>query len=116
MGKLASLSDLEDGLNNVIDKVKAEGYSLTSLTTTLSSSSWTQSGNIYTQTVSVSGIGALDILLVGLGSMTAANRDLAMKAKIACVSQNTNSLTFEASSEPTINVPIVIIKQGVAVS
>jgi len=123
MEKLASLSNLEDGLNNVIDKVKAENYAksgegdLTAITGVLKGGGWTSlDGLVYTQTMSAQGVKANDIVLVGLGTMTMVNRDIAIKAKIACISQSENTLGFEASDCPEIDIPIVVVKQGVAAS
>jgi len=79
---------------------------------TLIANGWTASDDIYVQTLSVSGLKNTDIVIVGYGSMTKADKKLALKAQITCVAQGTNTLTFEAEELPTINVPVNVVIQG----
>lgn len=98
------------GLGTVVN-----GLMLNTLTATLDDADWILSNNIYTQTKTVTGIGINDIIFVSIGTMSAANRDILLKCKVACTAQTTNSLTFEAAKLPTMDIPIVIVKQGVVV-
>lgn len=91
----------------------ANHLKLYSRSATLSSASWTASSGVYTQTVSVTGLSASEVCIVSLGSMTNANRKMALKCLITPISQASGSITFEASILPTADVPIVITTQGV---
>lgn len=71
---------------------------------------------VYTQILPVTGLKTTDIVIVSQGQMSAANREIALKAQITPTVQAANALTFEAKTAPTVDVPINITTQGGSLS
>ena len=90
----------------------AQSLGFRSKSVTLLNSSWTLSNDIYTQTVTVSGVLTTDFVLTTLGNVSAEHRGDVRGASISCVAQAENSLTFEAEKLPGVNVPINILLVG----
>lgn len=85
---------------------------ITSQVITATSSGW--SGDIPTQTLSVTGINADTMCWVGLDdSANAQQRDAARKAVMSPTAQGTNSITLTCDGvKPTVDLPILIYVSG----
>lgn len=82
---------------------------LQSLTGTLLSSGWTLSTDVYTQSVTFSGVSADTVGVVGLAlNITEEAREAASAISLRLRSQGTNTLTFQATDIPDQNIPVVL--------
>lgn len=80
-----------------------------SKTGTLLSSEWTYANDVYTQSITISGVTADTVGIVGLPlNISAIAKEMAGDVGLKLKSQSTNTLTFEATEEPTENIPIVL--------
>lgn len=91
----------------------AGGMASQSITVTLAASGWTQSGDLYSQTVSVPFVSAsTPVVIVDVSLSTSDtetnNNVLATWGAIAAfpVTQNEGSLTFYSATAPEINVSV----------
>ena len=64
----------------------------------------------YTQSVTISGLSATDIVIVSLSSSAStAQREAAATAKLAAVGQSANTLVFRVyDAAPTVDIPVAI--------
>lgn len=85
-----------------------------SVSTTLSSSSWTGSSAPYSITVTVNGVTSTSYQLIKPSDTISATQLSALQAaNIQSGGQSTNSITLKAFGEkPTINLPIEVILLG----
>ena len=84
-------------------------YAQKTMTGTLLSSGWTLSNNVYTQALTFNGITSDTVGVVGLSlNITDAAREQASLVSLKLKSQGTNTLTFEATDEPTENIPVIL--------
>ena len=101
------LAKTEDGTE------RADMAESTTQTVTLSSSSWTESGSWYTQSVSVTGLTA-DTPVVTVdpdtdNSDASANAEILTAWALVCVrtpEQGAGTLTFYATEQPEVNIPV----------
>ena len=100
---------LKSGESNLVVDSTGLSLSLTNIlakngTATLAAASWTLSGSVYTQSVTVSNVGANDTLLVAGASATdCANMQ---DANIYYATASGTTATFTAESEPTSDIAI----------
>ena len=83
--------------------------STTQRTVTLTSAGWTASGDVYTQTATVSGVSATETaqeihVTPAIASMTAY-----MEAGVYASAQATNQITFTASEKPTADLTVYAV-------
>lgn len=81
----------------------------TGLTITLAANAWTQSGGLYTQTATVTGMNATKSVIV---SPNEASIQAFNNARIKATAQGTNSITFTAFMIPNTDVSIDILHMG----
>ena len=81
----------------------------TSLTATLRADGWTQSDDVYTYTLTVTGMTGTKSILVQPNDDTV---EAYSAAGIKAVSQDTNTLVFTANSIPTTDVSVDILHMG----
>lgn len=81
----------------------------TSQNVTLNTGLWTSSGELYTQSVSVAGVTAVNNLVIG---PAAGSWDAAVAAQVRCTAQGNASLTFTASKLPEAPVVMTVIIVG----
>ena len=81
-----------------------------SLTLTLSADGWTATSGGYTQSVEV--VGMTDTKSVFVQPVTASVSAYS-KAETQCSAQTTNSLTFTAISQPTVDINVSVLHMGV---
>lgn len=81
----------------------------TSQNVTLNTGLWTSSGELYTQSVGVSGVTAASNLVIG---PEAGSWDAAIAAQVRCTAQGNASLTFTASKLPEAPVVMTVIIVG----
>ena len=82
----------------------------TSLTVTLPAGSWVNSGDVYTQTAQVINMNATKSVVIQGNADTL---EVYNGAGVKCVGQDTNSLTFTATSLPTGDVKVDVVHMGV---
>lgn len=82
----------------------------TSLTGTLTSGGWTQSGNGYTQNITVTGMNSTKSIIVTPNDNSVVQYN---SSKIKATGQSTNTITFTADSLPDTDVEIRILHMGV---
>ena len=92
-----------DGANKAYVDSKAP----TSVTITLSSSSWSSN----TQTVTVSGVSATETAQLITPTPAIASQSAYYEAGIMCTNQGTNSLTFTCQTVPTRNLIVYVVIQ-----
>lgn len=108
----AAGSALEAQQSAAAASTAAESLGFRSATATLTTNGWTALNDIYTQTVTVSGVLTTDFVITTLGNISAEDREIARLAAISCTAQAADSLTFEAEKLPEISVPINILLVG----
>ena len=113
-GQIFEIMNGADGTGSIstvngISPVSGNVTLYSSVQKTLSSSGWSS----LAQTVSISGLGASDIVQV---SPAPANIDAYINAEIRCVSQAAGSLTFNCTETPTSNITVNILVMKVASS
>lgn len=81
----------------------------TSLTATLTADGWTESGDTYTQSVSVTGMNTTKSVVISPNSATVSDYS---SAGIKATDQNTNSITFTATTLPTTDISVDILHMG----
>ena len=82
----------------------------TSVTVTLASGNWVQSGNIYTQTAQVINMNATKSVVIQGNAETL---DAYSGAGVKCIAQDVNTLTFTAESLPEVNIKVDVVHMGV---
>lgn len=92
-----------DGAN----KAYVDSKSPTSVTITLSSSSWSSN----TQTVTVSGVSATETAQLITPTPAIASQSAYYEAGIMCTGQAANSLTFTCQTVPTSNLTVYVVIQ-----
>ena len=71
---------------------------------------WNGSSAPYTASVTVNGVTASNNIVVGIGSVTAAQYAAFVDAQIACTAQSANKITLTAfGDKPTIALPISVV-------
>ena len=75
-------------------------------TITLSSTGWTASGSVYTQTATVSGVSATETEQEIHVTPSTASMTAYMKAGVYASAQAANKITFTASEKPTVNLTV----------
>lgn len=80
--------------------------SATQRTVTLSSTGWTASGDIYTQTATVSGVSATETEQEIHVTPAAASMTVYMESGVYASAQATNKIIFTASKVPTANLTV----------
>lgn len=93
--------------NGVANKAYVDSKSPTSVTITLSSSSWSSN----TQTVTVSGVSASETAQLITPTPAIASQSAYYEAGIMCTNQGTNSLTFTCQTVPTSNLTVYVVIQ-----
>lgn len=81
----------------------------TSVTVTLTESGWTQSGDIYIQDVTVTGMNTTKSIIIQPNSSTA---EAYSSAGVKATAQATNSVTFTADSLPTTDIDVDVLHMG----
>ena len=97
------------GLSHLWSKIKSTFALKKTQTATLTSSGWTLSGEVYTQTVSVSGVTINSIVIV---SSAPGNAKVYGECGVKCVSQASGSLTFNADNLPSADLTANILNLG----
>ena len=97
------------GLSHLWSKIKSTFALKKTQTATLTSSGWTLSGGVYTQTVNVSGVTINSIVIV---SSAPGNAKVYGECGVKCVSQTFGSLTFNADTKPTVSMTVNIVNLG----
>lgn len=92
---------------DVTNKAYVDSKSPTSVTITLSSSSWSNN----TQTVTVSGVSATETAQLITPTPAIASQSAYYEAGIMCTGQAANSLTFTCQTVPTSNLTVYIVIQ-----
>ena len=82
----------------------------TSLTVTLPTGSWVQSGNIYTQSAQVINMNATKSVIIQGNAETL---DAYSSAGVKCVGQDVNTLVFTADSLPATDIKVDVVHMGV---
>lgn len=106
-------SEWFEGLQVVLDSdtaTKLTNALPTSLTVTLPSGNWVQSGSVYTQSAQVINMNTTKSVVTQGNAETL---EAYSQAGIKCTAQSTNSLTFTAESLPTSNIKIDVLHMGV---
>ena len=91
-----------DEAREAAQEVAEDKVSKTEKTVTLSASAWASNA----QTVSVEGVTADNIVIV---SASAGSHDEYGKAGVRCTGQGANSLTFNCSKVPTVNLTVNVL-------
>ena len=99
--------------NQAANKSYVDSKDAKSTTVTLTTTGWTQSGDWWTQSASVEGVTA-DSAVVTIGPDTdntdaAANTEILTAWGLLCArspDQGAGTLTFYATSQPEINIPV----------
>lgn len=81
----------------------------TSLTATLTADGWTESGDTYTQSVSVTGMNTTKSVVISPNSATVSEYS---SAGIKATDQEANSITFTATTLPTTDISVDILHMG----
>lgn len=81
----------------------------TSLTVTLTADGWTESGDTYTQSVSVTGMNTTKSVVISPNSATVSEYS---SAGIKATDQEANSITFTATTLPTTDISVDILHMG----
>ena len=97
------------GLSHLWSKIKSTFALKKTQTVTLPSSGWTLSGEVYTQTVSVSGVTANSIVIV---TPDISNGESYSEYGVICVSQGNGTLTFNAYLLPGVSLTVNIVNLG----
>lgn len=92
---------------DVTNKAYVDSKSPTSVTITLSSSSWSNN----TQTVTVSGVSATETAQLITPTPAIASQSAYYEAGIMCTGQAANSLTFTCQTVPTSNLTVYVVIQ-----
>lgn len=93
--------------DDVANKAYVDSKSPTSVTITLSSSSWSSN----TQTVTVSGVSATETAQLITPTPAIASQSAYYEAGIMCTGQAANSLTFTCQTVPTSNLTVYVVIQ-----
>ena len=93
--------------NHAANKSYVDSKAPTSVTITLSSSSWSSN----TQTVTVSGVVASETAQLITPTPAIASQSAYYEAGIMCTGQAENSLTFTCQTVPTINMIVYVVIQ-----
>lgn len=93
--------------NDAANKIYVDSKSPTSVTITLSSSSWSSN----TQTVTVSGVVASETAQLITPTPAIASQSAYYEAGIMCTGQAANSLTFTCQTVPTSNLTVYVVIQ-----
>ena len=78
-------------------------------TVTLSSTGWTTSGDIYTQTVTISGVSATETEQEIHVTPATASMSTYMESGVYASGQAANQITFKASKVPTANLTVYVV-------
>lgn len=78
-------------------------------TVTLSSANWTASGDVYTQTVTVSGVSATETAQEIHVTPATASMTAYMESGVYASAQAANRITFTASKVPTANLTVYVL-------
>ena len=78
-------------------------------TVTLSSTGWTASGDVYTQTVTISGVSATEKNQEIHVTPATASMSAYMKAGVYASGQAANQITFTASKKPTSDLSVYVL-------
>lgn len=81
----------------------------TSLTVTLTADGWTESGDTYTQSVSVTGMNTTKSVVISPNSATVSDYS---NAGIKATDQEANSITFTATTLPITDISVDILHMG----
>lgn len=81
----------------------------TSVTAILTAAGWTQSGDVYTQSVSVTGVNNTKSIIVQPNNSTV---EAYSSAGIRATAQGANSITFTATTLPTTDISVDILHMG----
>jgi hypothetical protein len=106
-----------NGNMDIIDtqlKTNATAAAGTSVSATLATASWVGSSAPYTQTLTVTGLGATQNGTISIAqSATATQRTAALTAKLSVTGQAAASLTITADgTKPTVAIPVTVILLG----
>lgn len=82
----------------------------TSVVATLSSSGWTSINGVWTQNVNVINMNTTKSVVVQANDETI---EAFTRAGIKCVAQSTNTLTFTATTQPSVNILVNVLHMGV---
>lgn len=102
-----TVSNVGSGDTAVPNKAYVDSKSPTSVTITLSSSSWSSN----TQTVTVSGVSATETAQLITPTPAIASQSAYYEAGIMCTGQAANSLTFTCQTVPTSNLTVYVVIQ-----
>lgn len=83
--------------------------SATQRTVTLSSTGWTASGDVYTQTATVSGVSATETAQEIHVTPATASMTAYMEAGVYASAQAANQITFTASKKPTVDLTVYVV-------
>lgn len=97
------------GLSHLWSKIKSTFALKKTYTAILTSSGWTLSGEVYVQTVGVSGVTANSIVIV---TPDISNGEKYSEYGVMCVYQTSGSLTFNAYLLPGEDLTVNIINLG----
>ena len=82
-------------------------------TVTLSSTGWTESGSVYTQAATVSGVSATETAQEIHVTPAIANMSAYMGSGIYVSEQAVNKITFTAGSKPTSNITVYVVIRAI---
>lgn len=102
-----TVSNVGSGDTAVPNKAYVDSKAPTSVTITLSSSSWSSN----TQTVTVSGVSATETAQLITPTPAIASQSAYYEAGIMCTGQAANSLTFTCQTVPTSNLTVYVVIQ-----
>lgn len=110
------ITNLDDpvGLLDAANKYYVDSKDPKSYIVTLSSNSWSASGAIYQQTVTVTGVLADETKQLIMPMPAMASQNAYAAAGIACTAQAANALTFTAKTVPTEAITVFVTVQGVS--
>ena len=96
-----------------INTLNGEIVRVTTTTITAASGSWS-SGTPKTQTISVTGVTASNLVTVSpYSSITATQLDALAEAKIICTAQASGSITLTCyGTTPSVNIPLMVTIMG----
>ena len=99
----------DNGFTYLWSKIKNKFAEKNTQMITLTSSGWTLSDGVYSQTVNVSGVTANSIVII---SPTPGSYALYGDSGVYCISQASGKLTFNASASPGSDLIINVVNLG----
>lgn len=110
----SDMEKIDAALHSIEGTASGKANPSSTVTATLAAASWSGASAPYTQTVTVTGLGATQNGVVSVSqSATSTQYESARKAMLGVTAQAANSLTITAyGTKPTVDIPIVVILMG----